>query len=289
MSAVDWLPSWKAVLAFLVTAIALALQPAIVRGILALTRRLWPMSDSDALLQREAELRERYGNTFSHVEGWLTVLMFVSMVLTPFLIYQAVRRLAAATSDAGGEFVFFHGFAPVAIPIMIGAFIAPAALGPAVIRITQRGEARDAMLFLFSLGDRDEGGLNRYIVRRASRISLGFLLIPLAFAGDRYTVVGSSGIDVRSGAWSRELIPPARVVAGGIALRSPGRDEVCLLLDDDRVLDNNEDDGPLDSWSADAATPAVQFLHARWRLPVEWETNGDRPACALARQALRSK
>jgi hypothetical protein len=280
----DWLRD-TVVLLLLGTAAAL-LQPALA----ALLRALFPMDDSAAVRWQEEELRQRYGAALSDIDTWLTLLSMVGLVATPVLVYWCVRWLAAAVSAAGGEHVLFYGFWPIAVPIMIGGAILPVALGPALIRIKHSGEARAALSWLFWLGDREEGGLNRLIVRNAKRFSLALILVPLAFSGDRYTVVGSKGIDLRRGAWSRELIPRSRVVAGGIAVQTKRADEACLLLDDGRVLDDRDDgDGRLRAGRADTATPAVQFLHDRWGLPVKATTDEARRACDLAREAARAR
>ncbi len=282
----DWLPSRESVVLFLLSVVAAFLQPLLLMGILALSRCLWPTRDSPFVLQREEELRRRYGRALSDIEAWVVVLTMAGLVAVPFLVFQAVCRLAQATSQAGDGWVFFYGFPPIWIPTAIGGYLFPVALGPLFIRLTQKNPAREGLLWLWSLGDREEAGLGRYVVRRASRIALGFLLVPLVLAGDRYTVVGPRGIDVRRGAWSREFIPRGRVVAAGMAIQTNGPDDLCLLLDNGQVLDNRDDgDGRLSGFSADSATPALLSLHTSWQLPVQTTTDKDESACALAHRA----
>jgi hypothetical protein len=247
---------------FLLFCAAALLQPLILDRTLGLVQWLWPTRDSPTSLLREDLLRRKYAKTLSDVEAYVVLLAMAMLVLAPILVYQVARHLAVRASESGGTLFLNYGHGPMLIPQAIAGYLFAAALGPLLIRLRYRGPARHNLLWLYSLGEREEAGLGRYLVRKARNVALSILLVPFVFFGNKYTVVGPRGVDVpgRTAGWSRRLIPLDQIAAGGTAHRKRMKDEVCLLAVDGETLDNGDGDGRLDDMGFSARSPALDAL-----------------------------
>lgn len=213
-------------------------------------RTVWPTRDPVFDAQREADLRRRFGAASDKVSDLVTLAALAGALAGPFLGYQLARALALARSPERDDLVLFFGFGPMAIPFILAGYLAVVALGPAFIRWRYRGERRDALLWLYSLGERKEGAAGRWAVRNAGQLALAGTLIPLLLWGNRYTLVGARRIEVPSPttAWSRLAIATKNVTHLSIGRRSGGSRDVCVRFANGMLLDSTSEDGRFDGY-----------------------------------------
>jgi hypothetical protein len=180
---------------------------------------LWPTRDHPYTAQRQQQLRERFQRSLDWASDVATTAALILAVLTPVAAYQVARGIALTRSAVGPGVFLYFGFTYLMIPLFVGGYLLGVASGPTIIRLRYRGEERNTVLYLYSLGEREEGRLGRTLVRRASRLAMACLLVPLAIAGNRYTVVGAKGIELTSRARARlacdDPSPRGRMAAPG--------------------------------------------------------------------------
>jgi hypothetical protein len=198
------------------------------------------------------------------------------------LAYQAVKWLALLRCPWRPVVFLFFGFPYLIIPLVLAGYLLTVAGGPGLIRLRYSGEERAAVLYLFSLGEQEEGQLGRRLIRRASGLGLALLLVPLLFWGNRYTLVGPEGVEVPEGRWSRQRVSKDQALAVAHSESDTGRVSLCLLLRDGTCLDNIDGgSGHLDGLGR-SAERVLDILNG-WHVPIQNAPGHPSQLCNRAR------